>query len=116
MDNHFPALDATFHGLAHPTRRAVINHLIKGPRAVKDLAAPFSMGLPSFMKHLRVLEEDGLITSEKIGRVRMCRINATRLADAEVWLNAQRKLWLASADRLAHYVETELGGSVEHDD
>lgn len=108
MDNHQHALDSAFHALADPTRRAVINRLARGPAAVTDLASPFAMALPSFMKHLRVLEKDGLIRSEKIGRVRTCRINAERLAAAESWLSEQREIWRSRADRLADFVETQM--------
>lgn len=73
------------------------------------------MGLPAFMKHLRVLEQDGLISSEKIGRVRTCRVNTERLAAAESWLSEQRELWQARTDRLAKYVETQMSGSIEDD-
>lgn len=108
MENHQSTLDGAFHALADPTRRAVVSRLTRGPAAVSELAKPFGMGLPSFMKHLRVLEDDGLISSEKIGRVRTCRVNAQRLAAAETWLSEQRRLWQASADRLADYVETRM--------
>ena len=66
------------------------------------------MGLPGFLKHLRVLEESGLIATEKSGRVRTCRILTKRLSEAETWLSEQRSLWQASADRLAAYVETQM--------
>ena len=108
MENYQSALDAAFHALADPTRRAVVGRLMRGPAPVSELAAPFAMGLPSFMKHLRVLEADGLIRSEKVGRVRTCRVNADRLAAAENWLSEQRTLWQARTDRLANYVETEM--------
>lgn len=113
MENYQPPLDAVFHALADPTRRAVIGRLARGPAPVKELAEPFDMGLPAFMKHLRVLENDGLIRSEKIGRVRICRVRAERLATAETWLSEQRALWQASADRLADYVETHMSGSID---
>ncbi len=113
MENYQSSLDAAFHALADPTRRAVVSRLTKGPAPVKELAEPFDMGLPSFMKHLRVLEKDGLISSEKIGRVRTCRVNTERLAAAESWLCAQRELWQARTDRLADYVETQMCGSIE---
>jgi DNA-binding transcriptional ArsR family regulator len=109
MENN---LDAAFHALADPTRRAVVSRLTKGPAPVTALAEPFGMGLPAFLKHLRILEADGLIRSEKTGRVRTCWINAERLAAAESWLAEQRRQWLAQADRLAAYVETAM----EHDD
>lgn len=108
MANYQASLDSAFHALADPTRRAVIARLISGPAAVKELADPFDMGLPSFMKHIKVLEESGLIHSEKVGRVRTCRIQAEQLAAAESWLSEQRAIWEARADRLADYVENHL--------
>ena len=85
MENYH-TLDAAFHALADPTRRAVVSRLTQGPASVKELAAPFDMGLPSFLKHLRVLEKDGLISSNKAGRVRTCRVNTESLAAAKSWL------------------------------
>lgn len=111
MESYQFSLDAAFHALADPTRRAVLSRLASGPAPVTELAKPFSMGLPSFMKHLRVLEKDGLISSEKAGRVRTCRVNAERLTAAENWLSEQRTLWQARTDRLADYVETQMIGS-----
>lgn len=116
MDNLKSPLDAAFHALADPTRRAVLGRLAIGSAPVKELAAPFSMGLPSFLKHLRILEDDGMITSEKVGRVRICRMNSDRLAAAETWLSEQRALWQARADRLAEYVETQIPRSDENVD
>ena len=114
MENH--SLDAAFHALADPTRRAVLSRLAQGPTPVTALAQPFAMGLPAFLKHLRVLEQDGLIITEKTGRVRTCRINAPQLAAAEGWLASQRAHWQASADRLADYVETHLTRTEDHAD
>ncbi|MCC7265823.1 MAG: helix-turn-helix transcriptional regulator [Caulobacteraceae bacterium] len=108
MENYQSSLDAAFHALADPTRRAVLSRLSRGPAPVTELAAPFAMGLPSFLKHLRVLESDGLIRSEKVGRVRTCRLNAERLTAAESWFSEQRALWQARTDRLADYVETQM--------
>lgn len=108
MANYLSSLDTAFQALSDPTRRAVIQRLIRGPAAVKELAAPFEMGLPSFMKHIRVLEDSGLIRSEKVGRVRTCHIKTERLAAAESWLSEQRALWEARTDRLADYVENVL--------
>jgi DNA-binding transcriptional ArsR family regulator len=116
MENHRSSLDAAFHALADPTRRAVISRLTHGPAPVKELAEPFDIGLPSFLKHLRVLEDDGLIRSEKIGRVRTCRVNAERLALAESWLSEQQAIWLARTERLAAYVENQMSESDHHDD
>ncbi|MGH6862014.1 MAG: ArsR/SmtB family transcription factor [Phyllobacterium sp.] len=116
MENYQSPLDSAFHALADPTRRAVLSRLMQGPAPVKELAQPFNMGLPSFMKHLRILEEDGLICSEKVGRVRTCRVKAERLAVAESWLSEQRALWQARTDRLADYVETQMSRSAEDAD
>ncbi|WP_018687865.1 ArsR/SmtB family transcription factor [Ahrensia kielensis] len=93
MDNNCNTLDSAFHALADPTRRAVIQQLGKGSATVSELAAPFDMALPSFMKHIGVLESSGLIESRKIGRVRTCEIKAKRLADVEKWFDEQRKIW-----------------------
>jgi DNA-binding transcriptional ArsR family regulator len=114
MENYQSPLDSAFHALADPTRRAVVSRLVRSPASVKELAAPFDMGLPSFMKHLRVLEKDGLISSAKVGRVRTCRVNSDRLAAAESWLSEQRALWQARTDRLANYVETQMARSMEN--
>ena len=108
MENYQSSLDAVFRALADPTRRAVVSRLMKGPAPVKELAEPFDMGLPSFIKHLRILEKDDLIRSEKVGRVRTCRVNPARLAAAEAWLTEQRGLWQSRMDRLADYVETQM--------
>lgn len=108
MESSSPSLDRAFHALADPTRRAVIQRLITGPASVKELARPIGMGLPSFLKHISVLEESGLIGTRKEGRVRTCNLNAARLAATESWLGRQRALWEARTDRLAHYVESVI--------
>lgn len=113
MENHHSPLDAAFHALADPTRRGVVSRLTRGPASVKELAEPFAMGLPSFMKHLRILERDGLVSSKKVGRVRTCRVNPERLAAAGSWLSEQLALWQARTDRLADYVETQMAGDRE---
>ena len=107
MENNLSSLDTAFHALADPTRRAVVAKLATGPASVMDLAAPFEMGLPSFLKHIKVLEDSGLIRSEKTGRVRTCCIIPKRLAATEDWLSGQRAIWEGRADRLAAYVETK---------
>ncbi|HZF45523.1 MAG TPA: metalloregulator ArsR/SmtB family transcription factor [Sphingomonadaceae bacterium] len=108
MENNSASLDLAFHALADPTRRAVIRRLIESPAPVAELAEPFAMGLPAFLKHIRVLEESGWIASEKKGRVRTCRMLPERLRATEEWLTAQRKVWEGRTDRLATYVETHL--------
>ncbi len=92
MANYHASLNTVFHALSDPTRRAVIQQLVSAPASVKELAEPFNMALPSFMKHLDVLEDCGLITSSKTGRVRTCRLRSAQLAAAEDWLGEQRRL------------------------
>ena len=106
MANNQAALNSVFHALSDPTRRAVIQQLGRGPASVTELAAPFDMALPSFMKHIGVLEASGLIGSKKVGRVRTCKIRPKKLTAAEAWLDQQRALWEGRTDRLAQYVET----------
>lgn len=107
MENYQNALDAAFHALADPTRRAVIARLTDGPVSVKDLAEPFGMGLPSFLKHVKVLESSGFVVSQKSGRVRTCRLMPKRLAEAEDWLSEQRTIWKDRTERLAAFVEQQ---------
>lgn len=116
MENYTDTLDAAYHALADPTRRAVIARLIDGPVSVKELAEPFDMGLPSFLKHVKVLESSGLIGSEKSGRVRTCRLMPKRLAEAEGWLSEQRAIWEGRTDRLAAFVEQQhLSETIDDD-
>ncbi len=94
------SLDRVFYALADPTRRAVVERLSQGPQSVSALAEPFDMALPSFMQHLRVLEEHGLLTSHKRGRVRVCEIAPQSLSQAEGWLQQQRTLWTRRLEQL----------------
>jgi len=94
------ALDMTFRALADPTRRAVVQALGRGPASVSDLARPFRMALPSFLQHLKVLEDSGLVDTRKIGRVRTCTLRLEPLAAAEHWLEGQRDLWTRRLDRM----------------
>lgn len=98
-------LDTFFAALSDPTRRAVIERLTQGPAAVSELHAPHEMALPSFLKHLRKLEDARIIRSEKTGRVRMVHIEAAPLQQAEDWLNQQRRRWERRIDRLQALAE-----------
>ncbi len=100
MPNRSPALDDVFQALADPTRRAVIERLARGPASTSELARPFGMALPSFAQHLDRLENCGLVTSAKSGRVRTYRLAPRRLKAASRWLDAQRAHWEARLDRL----------------
>lgn len=105
MGNNHENLNTVFQALADPTRRAVIQQLISGPASITELAEPFEMALPSFMKHIGVLEDAGLIRSKKIGRVRTCEIKPKQLTAAEKWINTQTSLWEGRLQRMASYVE-----------
>lgn len=94
-------MSCVFSALADPTRRAIVAALGRGPKTVSTLAAPFMMALPSFMKHLGVLERSGLIRSAKLGRVRTCELVPGTLTQAEHWLGRQRAAWEARSDRVA---------------
>lgn len=108
-------LGAIFLALADPTRRAVIERLGQGPASVSELASPFDMGLPSFMKHVRLLEESGMIRTKKLGRTRICMIEGSGLSNAESWLAEQRAIWESSTDRLEAFVMGEEVGDAEGD-
>jgi DNA-binding transcriptional ArsR family regulator len=97
-------LDQIFQALADPTRRAVIGRLGAGPASVGELAAPFAMALPSFMKHIHALEGAGLIRTHKHGRVRSCALEQAPFAAATDWLAAQQAQWRARTDRLENFV------------
>jgi len=99
------SLDNIFQALADPTRRAVIQRLSSGSASTSELAEPFDMALPSFMQHMKVLENSGLVTSEKVGRVRTWQIKQDQLVEAESWITEQRALWEARTDKLADYVQ-----------
>ena len=107
MPNNNPRIETTFSALSDPTRRAVVQALSSGPAAVSQLAKPFDMALPSFTQHLRVLEEAGLIASERQGRMRVCSLNLETLRMAEDWLAAHRRQVEERLDRLAAHLEQQ---------
>jgi DNA-binding transcriptional ArsR family regulator len=118
MLNQQAALDLMFQALADPTRRAMVERLAHSPTSVSDLAKPFAMSLPAVMQHLAMLEASGLVVSEKIGRVRTCRIEAEALARAAGWIEERRSEWERRLDRLGSYLETlksEGEGNASHD-
>jgi DNA-binding transcriptional ArsR family regulator len=107
MANHGAELDRTFHALSDPTRRTVVELLTDGGVAsVTELAAPFPIGLPTFLKHLKVLEDSGLVASAKSGRIRTCRIRTEHLDEAEVWLSRRRRVVDGQIDSFATHVES----------
>lgn len=99
-------LDSTFSALADPTRRAILARLASGEATVTDLAEPFDLSLPAVSKHLKVLERAGLISRGRKAQWRPCRLEAKPLRDVADWLEAYRRFFDASFDRLDDYLRT----------
>jgi DNA-binding transcriptional ArsR family regulator len=104
MEQYQERLNELFQALADPTRRAVLGRLGKGSASISELAKPFDMALPSFMKHIHFLENSGWILTRKKGRVRTCAIEKKAFADADAWLSAQRAICEGRTDRLEQFV------------
>lgn len=104
MSNQQISLDRVFHALSDPTRMAVLARLSDGPAAVSELAKPFDMALPSFTQHLRVLEDNGLVSSKKVGRVRTYRLRPEPLEAAGHWLEKRSRIWEQRLDQLDSYL------------
>jgi DNA-binding transcriptional ArsR family regulator len=103
-------LSRTFAALADPTRRQILGRLARGSASVTELAAGRRLSLPAVLKHVRALERAGLICTDKAGRVRRCRLTATRpLRDAAHWLDAYRELWESRLDRLGEHLRRQPG-------
>src|SRR5688572_5041514 len=99
-----PQLDAVFAALADSTRRGILERLSAGEVAVSELAAPHDMSLPGFMKHLRVLEDAGLVERSKEGRVVSCELSAKPMKAAAAWMSRYEKFWSEKLDSLARYL------------
>ena len=100
MVNRLEEFDRAFHALADPSRRSMVERLADGPASVSQLAEPMHMSLAAVVQHLGVLEEAGIVTSEKVGRVRTCQLEPEVLRRAEDWLVSQRTEWERRLDRL----------------
>ena len=109
MLNRTDTLDFMFHALSDPSRRHMVKRLSRGPASVSELARPLDMSLPAVVQHLQVLEASGLVRSEKVGRVRTCRIAPGALKTAEQWISERRSSWERRLDRLGEYL-AEQGG------
>lgn len=116
MLNQDTSLDLAFQALADTNRRAMLAQLVRGPASVSELARPLDMSLPAVMQHLTVLENSGLVRSEKVGRVRTCRIEPQALSLAEQWINQRRLEWEQHFDRLGAYLDTLKTQGDTHDD
>ena len=100
MPGSKPNVDQVFHALGDATRRAILEGLSKGPISVSQLAEPLDMTLAAVVQHLQILEESGLVRTEKTGRVRICQIEPAGLSVAEKWIVDRRTLWQRRLDRL----------------
>jgi DNA-binding transcriptional ArsR family regulator len=95
-----PDINRVFHALGDPTRRAILEKLSERPQSVSRLATPLDITLTAVVQHLQILEESGLVHTEKVGRVRTCRIETAGLSIAEKWLGDRRSVWERRLDKL----------------
>ncbi len=109
MVQYKSTLDRTFSALSDPTRRAVLERLGRGPATIGELAEPSGMTLTGLKKHVRILEEAELVTTEKVGRARECRLGPGRLDDATSWIETHRRRWERRLDRLEDHIEKKWG-------
>src|SRR5437868_5807362 len=100
-----PVLDATFGALSDPTRRGVLEQLVRSNASITDLAAKFHMSLTGMKKHVGILEQAGLVTTEKVGRVRTCSLGLRGLDQEAEWIERYRQLWAERFDELDNIVE-----------
>ena len=109
MKRSSPNIARVFHALGDPTRRAMLERLSSGPMSVSFLAEPFDMSLAAVVQHLQILQKAGLVKTEKVGRVRSCRVEASGLRAAEQWLRARRPEWDRKLDRLEQLLDPPAG-------
>ncbi len=102
-------LDRTFHALADPSRRSIVVRLSRGPASVSELAAPLAMSLPAVVQHLDVLQKSGLVRSEKLGRVRTCRLEPAPMLTVQDWIARHRATWEGQLDRLGDVLDATYG-------
>jgi DNA-binding transcriptional ArsR family regulator len=104
MVKYHHSLDATFAALGDPTRRSILTTLQRGQASVTDLVRPHKISMPAIMKHLAVLEQAGLISQQKVGRVRMCRLTVAPMQQAADWLSLYRVFWDNQLDSLEKFL------------
>ena len=105
MLNQQVPLDRVFQALADSSRLGMVERLSRGPASVSELARPLEMSLAAVVQHIKVLEGSGLVRSEKVGRVRTCRIDPQMLSQAETWVAERRVMWERSLDRLGAFLD-----------
>jgi DNA-binding transcriptional ArsR family regulator len=98
-------LDLTFGALAHPIRRGILARLAGGEATVSELARPYKVSPPAISKHMRILEDAGLLTRRKQGREHHCRLADRRMREAQVWIQRHTRLWNERFDALERYLE-----------
>lgn len=111
MENFDSRLDFAFAALADPTRRAIVSRLCSGDATVGELAEPFEIGLPTLLKHIRVLERGGLVSSQKSGRVRTCSLTPGTLRTTDDWLRTHIASWENRLDQLEAFLSRKTKGS-----
>jgi len=109
MVQYSTQLDTAFAALADPTRRGILEHLGRGDTSISELAASFEMTLTGMKKHVQILERSGLVTTEKVGRVRTCRPGPCRLEDETAWIARYRQMLDARLNRLGEFLERTKG-------
>ncbi|MGQ0841398.1 ArsR/SmtB family transcription factor [Actinokineospora sp.] len=107
----FPRLDQTFAALSDPTRREILARLSQGPASISELAEPFGMTLTGLKKHIHVLEEAELVTTEKVGRTRTCRLGPRHLEDAVQWIDEHRERWERRMDGIEAFLAKKKGAT-----
>lgn len=105
VNNRSNPLDQAFGALSHPIRRGILARLALGEATVSELARPYRVSAPAITKHMRILEQAGLVSRRKQGRERHCRLEAERMKQAQDWLQKQRELWDERLDRLERYLK-----------
>ena len=106
-------LDLMFQALADPARRQMVEQLSHSPASVSELAKPFDMSLSAVLQHISLLEASGLIATEKVGRVRTCRIEPQALSRVERWISDRRSSWERRLDRLGEFLAEQAGSKPE---
>ncbi|MEX2540565.1 MAG: metalloregulator ArsR/SmtB family transcription factor [Trueperaceae bacterium] len=109
MVQYAARFDTTFSALADPTRRGILERLSRGEASISDLATDFEMTLNGIKKHVRVLEGANLVSTEKVGRVRSCRLGPNRLEDESAWMETYRRMLDGRLDRLEAFLERTKG-------
>jgi len=108
-------LDHVFHALADPTRRGMVERLVRGPATVSELSRPLDMSLPAVLQHLQVLEASGLVRSEKVGRVRTCHVEPAALRTIERWIAERQATWERRFDRLGEILAEQPPDAPGHE-